>query len=144
MSAGKTRYWLAGTLAVLLCFALFQTLLNRIGGGAPMEKRVVAALKTNTFLVRAFKGSIIKIGRSDGPWRVNLNANRLRNGFYSFLVEGIQTNGTFKVEWAETQDHEVIISSISLQAPFRQDRLLWREGTTNQGTLLEKDTNGVP
>jgi hypothetical protein len=69
MRAGKRTYHLGGIFLIVFIVAvgLVHTLGKLISGGAPMEKKVMAALKTNIFLVRAFNGPITKIRQSNGP-----------------------------------------------------------------------------
>ena len=111
--------------AAVVCLALGVFLTDRVSGGKVIENQVAAAVRTSGFIIHLLGGPITKIDRSDGPWRVQLRADGTRDGFFSFLIEGTQSKGDFRVEWTQIARGWMKIIRISLRAPPHQDKLLW-------------------
>jgi hypothetical protein len=110
---------------LLLCFAIGLISTKLISGGKEVEKKVEAVVKTNTFLNDLYGGDITKIERSAGPWRVKLGLDGLRQGSFSYIVEGTKTNGHYKIDWKQLTNREIEIVRISLRSPFQENRILW-------------------
>ena len=118
------KYFLLVSVAAVVAFAVIVILVEWVSGGKSIERKVVAVLQTNEFIVRTFQAQPKTIKRT-GAWRVYLESSGLRNGFYSFFVQGGKIKGEFKVQWSETPDRVVQILSISRCEPFQQDKLVW-------------------
>lgn len=114
-------------LAVIFCwFAITVFLVNRVSGGHSMKERVATVVKTNAFFMNYFNQQIIDVKANDGPWTVHEKSDGTRDGFYSFLIGGVQSNSNFKVEWSEASGR-VKLTRILLELPYKQDKLLWEE-----------------
>ena len=118
-------------IVAVLCFATVLILKDRITGGRMIEDKVEAVVKTNKFLIDLLGGPISVLKRSDAPSRVELKRGGLRQGSFSFWVEGIQTNGHFKIDWTQLSRERIEIRRISLRAPLQQNKVLWENTNIN-------------
>jgi hypothetical protein len=121
----KRLLYLAIPVLLLILIAVWAFLINKISGGSGMRNNVISALKTNVFFAEKLSGSNAVIKPGNGPWRVYVNGDGLRHGFYSFSVVKVGTNVQVKVEWQQTVSG-VNITRISQQRLFGQDNVLWQ------------------
>jgi hypothetical protein len=86
---------------------------------------VAGAMSHQSYIVN-WVGSPVKITRNRGPWKVSLDPNGRRSGFYSITASGTKGHASLKVYWQELPNNSVEIDEIYWAKPMGQDELVWR------------------
>lgn len=109
----------------VIALTLVLILVNAISGGKKTFLKVANALQHQSYIVN-WVGSPVKIARNHGPWKVSLDPDGRRNGFYSITASGTKGHASLKVYWRELPNNSVEIDEIYWTKPMGQDDLVWR------------------
>ena len=95
-----------------------------ISGGDKTFLDVASVLKEQSYVV-THVGSPLSITKNDGPWRVLLEPDGRRHGFYSITAKGTKAEETLKAYWQELSGGSVEIYAIYKTKAWAQDELVW-------------------
>lgn len=117
------------TLVVLplavIALTLTLVLGGAISGGHKTFLKVARALQHQSYIVN-WVGSPVNVTRNHGPWKVSLDPDGRRRGFYSVTASGTRGKTSLKVYWRELPDDSIEIDEIYWTKPMGQDKLVWR------------------
>jgi hypothetical protein len=119
-----------GLILALIAVAVFTMaviLVRVVGGGEKTFLPVAGILKTNSYVLSRVGSPVTAILQDVGPWRVDLELDGHRQGFYSVTAEGPKGREPLKAYWRELPNASVEVYALYRMKAWTQDELVWGE-----------------
>ena len=121
----KSRTILTLAAPAVVVFAVAIVLVRNVSGGEKTFLNVAGVLKTHSFILDRVGSPVRAVDQNDGPWKVYLQPNGHRHGFYSVTVEGPKGKASLKAYWRELPNGIMEVYAIYQTKAFTADELLW-------------------